>query len=142
MEKLMSACGVLCSECGAYLAASRGPEYQQQVADAWRRIYGRDEATANISCKGCLGSDEDVFHTSIRCTARRCCRSKGFKSCAECPKTLCEYLERAQSVWDGVPQIGLSLSAADFDRYARPYCSHRERLAAARSDVNLSGGSG
>lgn len=139
MDKLMSACGVMCSGCGAYLAASKGPAYQQQVADAWRRIYGLDEISANISCTGCLGSDEDVFHTSIRCTARRCCRSKGFKSCAECPEISCEYLERAQSVWDGVPQIGSSLCAADFDRYASPYCGHRERLAAARGDVKSSG---
>ena len=142
MDKLMSACGVMCSECGAYLAGSKGPAYQQQVAEAWRRIYGRNETTANISCDGCLGPDEDVFHTSVRCTARRCCRSKGFNSCAECPEKLCEYLERAQSVWDGVPQIGSSLSAADYDRYARPYCGHRERLAAARDDIKLPGGRG
>lgn len=142
MDKLMSACGVMCSECGAYLAASKGPAYQQQVADAWRRIYGLDEATANISCKGCLGSDEDVFHTSIHCAARRCCRANRFTSCAECPNQLCGYLERAQSVWDEVPQIGRSLSSADFDRYARPYCGHRQRLAAARGDVKLPPGPG
>ena len=135
MDKLMSACGVMCSGCGAYFGASKGPEYQKQVAEAWHRIYGLNEAAANISCNGCLGPDEDVFHTCKRCTARRCCRSKGYKSCAECPITVCEYLERAQSVWDGVPQIGSSLSAADFDRYARPYCGHRERLAAARGDT-------
>lgn len=134
MDKVMSACGVMCSGCGAYLAASKGPAYQQEVADAWRRIYGLDVASASISCNGCLGPDEDVFYTSVRCTARRCCRSKGFTSCAECPTTGCELLERAQSVWDGVSQIGSSLCAADFDRYARPYCGHRERLAATRGD--------
>jgi hypothetical protein len=135
MDEVMSACGVMCSECGAYLAAAKGLEYQQQVADAWRKIYGLDEATAHISCSGCLGPDEEVFHTSIRCTARRCCRSKGFKSCAECPKETCDYLEGAQSVWDGVPQIASTLSAADYNRYARPYCGHRERLAAARGGI-------
>lgn len=136
MDKIMSACGVMCSECGAYRAASKGAAYQQEIADAWRRIYGRDELTANISCSGCLGPDEEVFHTSVPCTARRCCRSKGFGSCAECPEKSCAYLERAQSVWDGVPQIGLSLSAADYHKYARPYCGHRERLDAARSVNN------
>ena len=133
IDNLMSACGVTCSECGADLAASKSPTYQQEVADAWRRIYGRDEVTANISCGGCLGPDEEVFHTSIRCTARRCCRSKGFTSCAQCPVDSCAYLERAQSVWDGVPQIGSTLSPANYDKYARSYCGHRERLASARS---------
>jgi hypothetical protein len=142
MEKMMSACAVICSECGAYLAATKGPAYQKQVADAWRRIYGVDEPITNISCAGCLGPDEQLFHTSIGCAARRCCRSKGFNSCAECPLTACEHLERAQSVWDGVPKIGASLSAEDYDRYARPYCGHRERLAAARDEIRSSGGHG
>lgn len=140
MDKVMSACGVMCSGCGAYLAASKGPAYKQEVADAWRKIYGLDEAAANISCNGCLEPDEGVFHTSVRCTARRCCRSKRFTSCAECPQTSCELLERAQSVWDEVPKIGASLSAEDFERYARPYCGHRERLAAARGESSAKPG--
>lgn len=142
MNKMMSACGVMCSECPAYFAASKGTAYQQQVVEAWRRIYGLNEIIANISCGGCLGSDEDVFHTCRRCSARNCCRSKGLNSCAECPKKRCEDLERAQSVWDGVPEIGSSLSSADFERYARPYCGHRERLAAARGDSPSTGNSG
>ena len=131
--KMMSACGVMCSECPAYLAASKGLSFQQQVVEAWRRIYGLNETSANISCSGCLGPDGDLFHTSGRCKARLCCRSKLFNSCAECPKEGCEDLEKAQSVWDEVPHIGSKLSQADFDRYARPYCGHRERLAAARA---------
>ena len=142
MNRMMSVCGVMCSECPAYFGASKGIEHQQQVVEAWHRIYGLNETAANISCGGCLGSDERVFHTSIRCSARRCCQNKAFNNCAECPKKQCEDLERAQSVWDEVPQIGSSLSSADFDRYARPYCGHRQRLAAIRSETPLSGGSG
>ena len=140
METRMSACGVLCSDCGAYFAASKGPAFQQEVADAWHRIYGLNEPAEAISCAGCLGPDESLFHSSVRCTARRCCLEKGFKSCAECSNISCELLERAQSVWDGVPQIGASLSAGDYDRYARPYCGHRDRLAAARGDTKSSEG--
>lgn len=140
MENLMSVCGVLCSGCGAYLAAAGGPDSQKRVAEAWHRIYGLDESAATITCAGCLGPDAGVFHTCSRCTARRCCRSKGFKICAECPVDQCAYLEKAQSAWDGVPHIGSSLSAADFDMYARPYCGHRERLAAARNAIRSSGG--
>ncbi len=132
MSKMMSACGVMCSECPAYLAASKGLEYQREVVEAWHRIYGLNETVANISCGGCLGSDEDVFHTCRRCSARNCCRSKGLNSCAECAERECRDLERAQSVWDGVPALSSSLSSTDFDTYARPYCGHRERLAAAR----------
>lgn len=130
---MMSACGVLCSECPAYHGAAKGVAHQQRTVEAWGRIYGLSEAAEDISCGGCLGSDDELFHTSRRCKARACCRRKGFASCAECANAACDDLERAQAVWDGVPRLASTLSSADFARYARPYCGHRERLAAARA---------
>jgi hypothetical protein len=130
---MMSACGVMCSECPAYLGAARGIEHQRQTVDAWHRIYGLRETPDAISCGGCLGPDDQLFHTMGHCEARRCCRAKGFGSCAECAVEGCPALERAQAVWDSVPGLAGTLSAADFDRYARPYCGHRERLTALRA---------
>lgn len=130
---MMSACGVLCSECPAYHARTKGPAHQQRVADAWRAIYGLDEKAANISCGGCPGPDAELFHTSRTCAARRCCRSSGHRSCAECAVERCADLEKALAVWDGVPAIGRTLSEPDFVAYARASCGHRERLAAARA---------
>jgi len=132
MNMMMSACGVICSDCPAYHGDSKGLAHQQEVVEAWRTIYGLNETPEHISCGGCLGPDEQVFHTSIRCTARNCCRTKGFTSCAECPEKECAHLEKAQSLWDCVPQIGSTLSSSEFERYARPYCGHRERLAGKR----------
>jgi hypothetical protein len=40
MEKTISACGVLCSACPAYMAASKGIAHQKRTAKAWQRIYG------------------------------------------------------------------------------------------------------
>jgi hypothetical protein len=130
---MMSACGVLCSECPAYLGASKGIEHQKCTVEAWQRIYGLKETVEHISCGGCLGPDEEVFHTNRKCAARHCCRSKGFSSCAECPKNSCALLAKAQSVWDEVPNLINKLSSSDFATYARPYCDHRKRLAAARA---------
>jgi hypothetical protein len=130
---------VLCSECPSYLAAAKGAAHQQRTADAWRRIYGLSEKAENISCGGCLGPDGDLFHTSGSYLARRCSRSYGFNSCAQCPKESCQDLEKAQSQWDEVPQIGSTLSPADFEAYARPYCGHRSRLSAARNKQRASG---
>ena len=131
-KKMMSVCGVMCSECPAYLGASKGITHQRRTVEAWSRIYGLKETPENISCGGCLGSDKDLFHTSGRCKARQCCRSKGFANCAECSTVLCPDFERAQSVWDEVPEIGSKLSRGDFAKYARAYCGHRKRLAAIR----------
>ena len=132
MIKLMSACGVICSDCAAYSAASRGFAYQKEAAEAWRRIYGFQVEPEQMSCGGCHSSDDEVFHSSVRCTARRCCLAKGLNSCAECLEKSCELLARAQSNWDAVPEIGAKLSASDFEKYARPYCGYRERFEAAR----------
>jgi hypothetical protein len=130
---MMSACGVLCSECPAYLAQTKGAAHQRRTVQAWRRIYGLTETVEHISCSGCLGPDDEVFHTSLNCKARLCCRAKGVSSCAECANESCPDLETAQSVWDDVPNLASTLSTADFATYARPYCGHRERLAAARA---------
>lgn len=135
MPPVMSACGVLCSDCPAYLGCVKGAEHQKQTAEAWRRIYHLSESPDRITCGGCLGSDDDLFHTSRKCAARRCCRDKGLDSCAECPVEACAALERAQAGWDDVPALADKLSPAEFARYARPYCGHRRRLAALRAAV-------
>jgi hypothetical protein len=134
MKEVMSACGVLCSGCAAYRGDAKGVEHQNRTVAAWRRIYRMNEAAEHIACGGCLGPDEKVFHSSLRCKARTCCRAKGFSSCAECEKAgSCPMLEKAQSVWDGVPKIAAALSPADLEAYAKPYLGHRDRLAAARA---------
>jgi len=135
MDRVVSACGVLCSECAAYRGRERGPEHQRRAAAAWARIYAYPQDPANLACGGCASSDEEVFHSSRTCAARRCCRAKGFVTCAECSTRPCAALEKAQAVWDGVPAIALTLTPADRAEYAEPYMGHRERLAGARGQV-------
>lgn len=132
MTKMMAACGVLCSDCPAYQGAAKGIAHQTDTAVAWHTIFGLNERVQNISCGGCLGPDEQLFHTSRKCKARNCCRSKGFTTCAECPEENCPDLEMAQSAWDGVPELAKILSHEDFVKYVQPYCDHRCRLADAR----------
>ena len=88
----MSACGVLCSECPAYQGAAKGVQHQRRTVAAWLRIYGLKETVGHIACGGCLAPDEEVFHTSRNCKARRCCRARGFASCAECRAESCADL--------------------------------------------------
>jgi hypothetical protein len=138
MTKMMSACGALCSDCPANLGDAKGVAHQERTVAAWRRIYGLYETLENISCGGCLGLDHQLFHTSRACKARRCCRSKGFATCAEYPVERCQDLERAQSVSDRVLDIAKSLFLEDFVNYAQPYCDHRRRLAEAHRALGRS----
>lgn len=132
---MISICGVICSDCPAFDGAAKGRAHQQRTVEAWRRIYSLSEAPERIACGGCLGSDDDLFHTSRNCLARRCCLARGYGSCAECAQDSCPDLEKAQSVWDEVPALAGKLSAADFNEYARPYCDHRVRLAVWRDAI-------
>jgi hypothetical protein len=132
---MISACGVLCTGCPAYLGATKGIEHQRRTVEAWHRIYGLDETIEHISCGGCLSADDEVFYTSRSCEARRCCLDHGLGSCAECASESCTRLEKAQAVWDGVPALKEKLSPGDFTVYAQPYCDHRQRLAALRIEL-------
>ena len=136
MARMMSACGVWCSDCPAYLGDVKGVAHQQRTAAAWKRIYGLNESAGSIACGGCLATDDQVFHTCRACKARLCCHSKGFSTCAECPVERCPDLEHAQSLWDGLPDLATTLSREDFITYVEPYCNHRHRLAEFRLELS------
>ena len=129
MTNPMSACGVICSDCPAFVAArSRDPSVRERVAAVWHKLYELDFGPEAISCGGCLGPDEDVFCTSRSCSARRCCRSRGLASCAECADRPCAALERAQSVWDGLDERAGTLPEPVFREFVLPYCGARKRV--------------
>ena len=124
----LSACGVICSECPAYVAGhAAGPGARQRVAAAWHELYALEFGPEVIACGGCLGPDEDLFFTSRACAARRCCRSRQLSSCAACASRPCADLERAQSVWDGLEERAATLPAPVFREFVQPYCGARRR---------------
>ena len=130
---MISACGVLCSMCPAYMGKEKGSDYQQITAEAWNRLFGLGVTADQIKCCGCTGPDEEIYHSSIKCKARNCCRNKGLNNCVECSVEPCEDLEKAQSVWDEVPDLITKISSSDFEIYVRPYCGHRDRLQNERN---------
>jgi len=132
MAKEMSACGVLCSSCPAFHGKAKGIEHQKQTAAAWKRIFKLNAKAETLTCGGCQGPEKELLRYCRTCKAQQCCREKGLHSCAECPVKACARLEKAQAVWDGVPKLEKKLSRADFVKYVKPYCGHRERLEQAR----------
>ena len=135
MANVMSACGVLCSGCPAFHGKEKGIEHQKRTAAAWKRIYKLNAKPQTLSCGGCQGPVQELLSYCEKCEAQRCCRELEFRSCAECPAKACGRLKHAQQVWDGVPKLEKTLSHADFETYAKPYCGHRERLEQARKSL-------
>ncbi len=93
MEKMISRCGLACTECEAYLATKNDDEAKRvEVAAAWSLRYGADIKPADINCTGCL-SDGVVFSHCTVCGIRKCASGKGVANCAHCDDYACEQLE-------------------------------------------------
>jgi len=132
MAVRMSACGVVCSECGAYVAgATLDRAHQERVATAWRTIYKLDVAPESVVCGGCLNMEATPFATCKDCWVRQCVMAKGIAHCGLCEQYPCAELERVQAQFDGLERLAETLSEEEFAEFVLPYCQVRERLAAA-----------
>ncbi|MCJ7580741.1 MAG: DUF3795 domain-containing protein [Candidatus Aminicenantes bacterium] len=93
MEKIVSICGLPCSECGAYLATiNNDDEKRREVAELWSKQYGAEIKAGDINCESCLSDSENVFSHPKVCEIRKCGKEKGVVNCAYCSDYVCEKL--------------------------------------------------
>ncbi|MFC1851924.1 DUF3795 domain-containing protein [candidate division CSSED10-310 bacterium] len=93
MEKMISMCGLICSECPAFLATQADDDAKRkEVAEMWSREFQADIKPANINCDGCLSDSGRVFHHATVCEIRKCGLEMGVKNCAYCQDYGCEKL--------------------------------------------------
>lgn len=93
MEKIVGACGLICSGCFAYKATIKDDnKLREKTAEFWSTIYGADIKADDINCTGCLTEGIKFNHCTV-CEIRKCCLDKGYKNCAYCPEYSCEILE-------------------------------------------------
>jgi len=92
MDELASCCGLLCSECPAYLATQKNDDAERQnVAELWTKEYGRVFKKEDINCGGCM-SNGPHFGYCDKCEIRACGVQKKVENCAFCPDYACERL--------------------------------------------------
>jgi hypothetical protein len=93
MEEMLSFCGLLCSECGAFLASSNDDdEKRAEVAKLWSKEYNKELKPEDINCDGCLSEEENLFNYTKVCVIRQCGKEKGILNCAYCDEYGCEKL--------------------------------------------------
>ncbi len=96
MEKIVAYCGLVCSECPAYVATQADDRAAlERVAAQWREQFNASDITADsIICDGCLGSDGGrlAAYCSV-CEIRACGIARGVVNCAHCADYACERLE-------------------------------------------------
>lgn len=99
MDRIVAYCGLVCSECDAYVATQANDlETLQRLAVRVREEFGVEDATAESSmCDGCLGDDGRQIGYCSTCEIRACAVAREVANCAHCPEygsdDGCETLE-------------------------------------------------
>ena len=93
MVYLMAYCGLLCSECPAYLATQTNDVGSiQQIAQKWANKYSKPITAELVWCNGCLTDNSPLCWYCSECQVRSCAVGKGVISCAHCDNYGCELL--------------------------------------------------
>lgn len=95
MEEMMAFCGLVCSDCGAFLATKNNDdEKRAEVAKLWSKEYRTELKPEDINCDGCLSDSGNLFNYCKICEIRKCGKEKGVVNCAYCDEYSCEKLEK------------------------------------------------
>jgi len=110
MEKMIAYCGLICTECPAYIAHKNDDQQLRiKTADEWSKMYEAKLKPEIINCVGCLETEGTLFHHCMECKIRACCREKNLANCAYCDDYGCEkiteflnYVPEAKKVLDEI----------------------------------------
>ncbi len=95
MNEIVSFCGLLCNECGAFIATKHNDDKKRkEVAELWYKEYKVDIKLEEINCRGCLSDSKPLFKHCKVCEVRKCGKEKSIDNCAHCDQYACERLEK------------------------------------------------
>jgi hypothetical protein len=98
MEKIISRCGLVCSECPAFIATIEDDDKQRaEVAELWSKQFAMEVKPEDVNCVGCLAAGVHSSYCGM-CEIRKCAIEKGLDSCAMCDDYACEKLENVLSM--------------------------------------------
>ena len=94
--KIVAHCGIVCSDCTAYIATQSGERPAlERVAAQWKKEYNLAQVTVeDVTCDGCLGEGGRKGSHCAECDIRACAVARGVANCAHCPDYACDKLER------------------------------------------------
>jgi hypothetical protein len=107
MDKVIAYCGLVCSDCEAYVATQADDQAALEgVAAEWRELFGMPGIAADdVACDGCLARDGRLWVHCADCAVRACALARGVVNCGRCPDYACERLE---AVFDYVESVDIS----------------------------------
>jgi hypothetical protein len=95
MDRIVAYCGLVCTDCPAYIATKADDRAAlERVAAGWREEYDAPEITVeSVICDGCPGDTGRKCSHCPECEIRACGVTRGIANCAHCPDYACEKLE-------------------------------------------------
>ncbi len=95
MDKIIAYCGLICTECPAYIATQANDQTAlERVAAQWRESFDAPQITAeSITCDGCLQDDGHKCAHCFECQIRACAIERQVANCGHCIDYSCEKLE-------------------------------------------------
>lgn len=95
-ERIISFCGLDCSECPAYIGTQKGDKNLiEKTAKRWSTSKHKLEPD-DIICDGCTFLDKRLASFCSECQVRICGVEKGVDNCGLCDDYSCERLKK---VW-------------------------------------------
>lgn len=92
-ERLIACCGLVCSECDAYLATQDNDDGQRAtVAELWSKLYRAEITPREINCDGCITENCRHFKHCATCEIRQCAKGRTIENCAHCDAYACKKL--------------------------------------------------
>jgi len=93
-EKMIAKCGLVCSECPAYIATQKNDDVlRADTARKWSEMFKSDIKPSDINCDGCQSESPRMFSYCSTCEIRICAREKKLATCASCPEYSCKKLD-------------------------------------------------
>lgn len=93
MEKMVAFCGLVCTDCKAFIATQEDDDAKRRsIAEDWSKAFGRDIKPEEINCDGCLTRNGKHISYCNICKIRKCGIEKNVRNCAYCLNYKCEEL--------------------------------------------------
>ncbi|MFW9799921.1 MAG: DUF3795 domain-containing protein [Candidatus Thorarchaeota archaeon] len=95
MKGIVASCGIICTECPAFLATLADDwDKLGDIAAKWSDDKIEHEAK-DIICDGCFS--ERIHSFCSECEVRACAKDNGYQVCSQCSRYSCSKLERLWS---------------------------------------------
>lgn len=93
MKRIIAVCGLICTECPAYLAYKNNDKnMRKKTAKEWSKMFNSEIKPESINCGGCISKSLVLFAHCKECEMRLCAISKKAKNCGKCTEYPCKKI--------------------------------------------------